>query len=563
MRKNRRSLRSNRTISCLIAALIVILSIMTVFVPPHQAYGADQTIAEIFPDDYLAKEMANILNKNENTSVPVSMEELQSITGLVLIDKGIQNITGLERLTQLEELDLTNNQIKDISLLKNLVNLNSLSISYNKISDISPLKALHLKGFEAGGQQIYLSEGITGNPTYLVLAGLDGSVPNITFKTGQGNYNNNQLIWNTAGQNVLTWNLESDNSFNGTVQQTITESFNFVPELTIDVAGPIYLSVGEEYLVKGTWKDLDHPTNTITSELNGIMLGTEVLDNGGELESLEWSYPIHADELNLGENNLVMTLADPSGGFSNVQLTIIVESPPSITFKDANKEVTIDNGAGYSISGTWKDLDSDEVDLYYVLGKKGPIMFADNVLNDTDKGNDIDFEFEIPAELLSIGTHKLQIYAIDDTDRQSNVRITTLKVIGELKFDHVPDNVSFDDTEISGERVFSKRSDDWGIVVLDTRGNGSSFRLTATLTDEFTNSEGQKLENALKFIDNNGDEINMEIGIATKVYEAITEEQQIISVNWEEDKGPLLLIEPYVYKGQYTASINWNLIDAP
>lgn len=281
MRKNRRSLRSNRTISCLIAALIVILSIMTVFVPPHQAYGADQTIAEIFPDDYLAKEMANILNKNENTSVPVSMEELQSITGLVLIDKGIQNITGLERLTQLEELDLTNNQIKDISLLKNLVNLNSLSISYNKISDISPLKALHLKGFEAGGQQIYLSEGITGNPTYLVLAGLDGSVPNITFKTGQGNYNNNQLIWNTAGQNVLTWNLESDNSFNGTVQQTITESFNFVPELTIDVAGPIYLSVGEEYLVKGTWKDLDHPTNTITSELNGIMLGTEVLDNGG------------------------------------------------------------------------------------------------------------------------------------------------------------------------------------------------------------------------------------------------------------------------------------------
>ncbi|MBR8645701.1 hypothetical protein KEH51_21915 [[Brevibacterium] frigoritolerans] len=48
-------------------------------------------------------------------------------------------------------------------------------------------------------------------------------------------------------------------------------------------------------------------------------------------------------------------------------MKIIVESPPAITLTDANREIPVDFGTEYTMSGSWNDLDSNLVDLYYAV----------------------------------------------------------------------------------------------------------------------------------------------------------------------------------------------------
>ena len=70
---------------------------------------------------------------------------LSGLTGLVFLDLAanqISDIRPLAGLTRVEELKLGHNQIKDISPLTGLINLKRLVLSINQISDISPLAGL-------------------------------------------------------------------------------------------------------------------------------------------------------------------------------------------------------------------------------------------------------------------------------------------------------------------------------------------------------------------------------------------------------------------------------------
>ncbi len=46
----------------------------------------------------------------------------------------------------------------------------------------------------------------------------------------------------------------------------------------------------------------------------------------------------------------------------------------------------------------------------------------------------------------------------------------------------------------------------------DTRGTGSPWRLTATLTEEFSDGQGHYLRDALIFVDEDGIETTMALG---------------------------------------------------
>jgi hypothetical protein len=159
--------------------------------------------------------------------------------------------------------------------------------------------------------------------------------------------------------------------------------------------------------------------------------------------------------------------------------------------------------------------------------------------------------------------HQVSVYAVDDTGRKSNIEVVTVNVTGKLSFMSITENVSFENMQIPNQPTYSKRNNDWEILVNDTRGSGSSWRLTATLMEEFSDRQGHFLRDALKFVNEDGIETTMALGAATNVYEMITQDEQNVSINWESDKGILLKIDPFVYIGNYTGKINWNLIDAP
>ncbi|EAH1564503.1 cell surface protein, partial [Listeria monocytogenes] len=101
-----------------------------------------KTYNDYFPDNNLAKAVAEKMNKNVDESVTV--EELAKITKLDARSQGIEDSTGIEYLTGLETLYLDDNQLKSIDVSKNL-NLKELACSNNPLANIDVSKNLALE----------------------------------------------------------------------------------------------------------------------------------------------------------------------------------------------------------------------------------------------------------------------------------------------------------------------------------------------------------------------------------------------------------------------------------
>ena len=98
--------------------------------------------ASPFPDKNLEAAIRNVL-KHE-PKVELTDEKLQNVYILEAPEKGIKDLTGLEKCKNLAQLKLTKNQITDLKPLKDLTNLESLDLADNAIKDIAPLA--NLKG---------------------------------------------------------------------------------------------------------------------------------------------------------------------------------------------------------------------------------------------------------------------------------------------------------------------------------------------------------------------------------------------------------------------------------
>ncbi|MBC1908695.1 LapB repeat-containing protein [Listeria innocua] len=100
-----------------------------------------KTYNDYFPDNNLAKAVAEKMNKNVDE--PVTVEELAKITELDARRQGIEDSTGIEYLTGLEILNLDDNQLKSIDVSKNL-SLEELTCDNNELTqlDVSQNTAL-------------------------------------------------------------------------------------------------------------------------------------------------------------------------------------------------------------------------------------------------------------------------------------------------------------------------------------------------------------------------------------------------------------------------------------
>ncbi|RAP73689.1 lectin-like domain-containing protein [Paenibacillus montanisoli] len=568
---------------------------------------------------------------------------------------------------------------------------------------------------------------------------------------------------------------------------------NYAPIVTTQNVGPIYLTVGEDLQMNGTWFDADNAINNLNYRLNGAQLKTESLNNGGATDPVPWSYLITADKLQVGENKFQVISTDTFGAYSSVDVNIFVGNPPSIALSGADSTVQLNYGSPFTISGYWSDTDSSTVNLYYQINNGTPVQFALNAPNAAIKGDPVNYSFDIPPSAILTDPQQVSVYTVDDSNRKSNVESLTVDVTGERVMDIFPDpalaqviatklsktdsyafvsqteldsireirgegenkgildlagmerltnleilwmtanqinnlsplsnltkltqirvgsnqisdlsplsnmtqltyldvgdnqisdispisnlvqltnlnisknhisdisslsaltnlitfnaedqaiiltdgvvgvpvdftlantdglpptvgfgtatgtygnnkltwstagtnqltwvattlaggtfsgiatqtvmgtlsftntapNISFENMSIPTQPTLAMRGMDWDIRVKDTRGTGSSWSVTATLATDFIGSEGYHLTNALKYFDVNGLETNMSLGTPVTVFTYTTDSAQEVSLDWNNDKGILLKVDPFVYAGDYSATINWTLIDAP
>ena len=106
-----------------------------------------------FPDDSLAEAVKKALRIEETDDILAA--DLEMLERLTATNKGIDNLTGLERATGLKDLDLGNNVIDDLSPLSNLTLLEELDLADNLIVDVFPLRNLtNLTDLDLDGNQI-------------------------------------------------------------------------------------------------------------------------------------------------------------------------------------------------------------------------------------------------------------------------------------------------------------------------------------------------------------------------------------------------------------------------
>ena len=83
-----------------------------------------------------------LLINNRNISDLTGMEYFINTTKIDAYNNNISDLTPISNLTSLTSLNLFQNNISDLSLLSNLTNLTTLHLALNNISDINPLSSL-------------------------------------------------------------------------------------------------------------------------------------------------------------------------------------------------------------------------------------------------------------------------------------------------------------------------------------------------------------------------------------------------------------------------------------
>ena len=113
--------------------------IILMFLMHLSAFSQNKNQIVVFPDFYLEQAIRSYLDKPTNN---FNVSDLECLTRLSLVNRGITDLTGLEYAKNLTQLRLDNNRINDLTPLSNLKKLTNLSLNGNKIIDVKPIQNL-------------------------------------------------------------------------------------------------------------------------------------------------------------------------------------------------------------------------------------------------------------------------------------------------------------------------------------------------------------------------------------------------------------------------------------
>lgn len=236
-------------------------------------------------------------------------------------------------------------------------------------------------------------------------------------------------------------------------------------------------------------------------------------------------------------------------------------NPPTITL---NEKTGASTGEEKTVTGTFKDIDSDTVTMWYQVDGGTTKQINPPFVN-SPKNSDNPYQFTIPKEDLSLGPHIVTIYAIDSEGLKSNLETLTLD--GVLQLVSSPKTLNFGQItyDAKDKKVENPKYNEQ-LVILDSRADTSKgWHLTATLTKPMKNDKGQELVDALQYV-NKGKEKTLSNN-AQSVYENTEgkEGKFIVSDTWGTTQGTdgiklKINSADTVYTGEYTGIITWKIM---
>ena len=125
---------------------------------------------------------------SKTVGIPITTDEMETLTHLEVTEAEIRVLTGLELATNLRVLDLSGNAISNISALSDLTNLTELYLYDNSVSDISPLVGLtDLAFLGLGGNAISDISAVSGLTNLIALGLGENAISDISALSGLTN----------------------------------------------------------------------------------------------------------------------------------------------------------------------------------------------------------------------------------------------------------------------------------------------------------------------------------------------------------------------------------------
>ncbi|MGX7418664.1 L-type lectin-domain containing protein [Carnobacterium gallinarum] len=418
-----------------------------------------------------------------------------------------------------------------------------------------------LYGKSTGGIEVILDDSLFNEGSLEVELGTLTTTEPLAYLYFDAVVKSNTEITEVAESSVFSGKNHIENSNKVTYQI----SQNQAPNLTLDNENTLQtVGTNTNYEVTGTWKDPDETVTSLRYVVNGNEIGTSQETSASANQETAYTYWIPAEFLKPGiENTLEVYAVDQEGLESQHQsLKVRVLSTPKLTLNSAGTTVNLENGLGYELTGTWQDSDSPWVHLYYVLDGAPPVQFAKEVPNSTPKDQVISYQKMIESTELTLGLHTISVYAEDSEGQQSNSETLSIDVTGNLQFTNIPTAVSYETTKIPSEPTVVSRNNDWDIRVKDTRAVGSEWHVLVTMKQAFVDQSQHQLADSL-FYKTGTSKVLLKEGVAVEAFSKKTTNTQEVPVEWSEDNGLLMDIQPSAYTGDYQGILEWTLMDTP
>ncbi|KMQ05054.1 internalin [Bacillus cereus] len=120
-------------------------------VPEEQKENKEEKVEQqdesgnVILDKQLQRHINKYNLKRVDLNTPITKEDLLKVKSLIVVEaksKGIQDVSGLEYMTNLEYLTLEEVKLENIQFISKLRQLKSLSITYGELEDVGPLTEL-------------------------------------------------------------------------------------------------------------------------------------------------------------------------------------------------------------------------------------------------------------------------------------------------------------------------------------------------------------------------------------------------------------------------------------
>lgn len=511
------------------------------------------------------------------------LEELQNAIGaLSNVDEALADLLVYEDTIPAEvsnetgtiTVDFSNNLNNHLETAVNDVVLQLLNdvIEATQALEINLLGSIPIVGALVNG----LINSILNLATGTILPAVEGVVSDITAGTADLTRElvAAQVIGETQIDLTATVNKDTDASgeipISGTAVNTNAIDVNLLNTLNpvaivmfpeIDTTAPEITSIADITVVENTSivpivVNVNEPSDISVEGLpDGItynpnsntISGIPIVDDWG-LEEVERAFQVTVtatdESENIGIETFTVTVQRDTDGNGTPDIT----DPPDTTAPDAPIVDPVYSN-DVVVSGT------GEAGTRIVLTIGG-----ENYEGEVDsEGN---FSVSIPQQ--ETGT-VITAVLIDDAGNVSEASEVTV-IEATVSFLYVPESILFEPIEIDSKPVVAQRQDpDWSIEVIDTRGEGSNWRLTAQAEQPLVSmsDSSRTLPNPLVYVDEQNYSQSLASG-PVEVFSGVTGADPITSVYWEENQGPLVQITPTdAYAETYSTTITWELVDAP